>query len=264
MHSHSKWKERLRPFIPDVLLSVRRSWIAHRRRRLLEQFIRLHGCRVYTGPFAGLKYVKSGAGSAIGPKLLGSYESELWPVITSYREGDFDSVIHVGAGEGYYVAGFAVRFPSSHSMAFEIDPRGQELINELAQLNELSARVRIRGECTLAGLSEALSEASRPLLVMDVEGIEDDLLDPERISSLRKTKIIVEVHDYIRVGVAARLIARFAQSHTVHRIPTVDLPILPNVPGFSLHSVRLMADEMRPQRMEWFWMTPHEEQAERR
>ena len=69
---------------------------------------------------------------------------------------------------------------------------------------------------------------------------------------------LVEVHEYLRPGVTDALLGWYAASHDIRRTPTVAAGglALPGVPGLSRGQVRLLADEMRPAPMEWFWMTP--------
>jgi hypothetical protein len=57
---------------------------------------------------------------------------------------------------------------------------------------------------------------------MDVDGPEDELLNPQIIPSLRKAQIIVETHDYICPGVTARIKERFEYSHSITSIDSVD------------------------------------------
>ena len=55
-----------------------------------------------------------------------------------------------------------------------------------------------------------------PLLICDVEGCEDGLLDPALTPS--RADILVELHDFIVPGVSETLRARFESSHLIQLI----------------------------------------------
>src|SRR5690606_30246863 len=59
-----------------------------------------HDGVVLGGPFAGMRYPEKRAiGSAIYPKLLGSYEMELHPLFDRLRNQEFGSVVDIGCAE---------------------------------------------------------------------------------------------------------------------------------------------------------------------
>src|SRR5207249_10415948 len=96
---------------------------------------------ILAGPFAGMKYVSTSVGSVYEPKLMGTYELELHPIIEQLCKQQFSRIIDVGAAEGYYAVGMAMRSPRSEVIAFETTTEGQALIAQLAALNEVAARV---------------------------------------------------------------------------------------------------------------------------
>jgi len=56
--------------------------------------------RVMAGPFAGNFYIQCGGGGAWLPRLLGTYEKELWPVIESICKSPFSHIVDIGSAEG--------------------------------------------------------------------------------------------------------------------------------------------------------------------
>jgi len=261
MHSYSPLKEALRRWIPQPILRLRQSWINRQRASQTDRLNQSLQGRVLSGPCAGLRDPGASVGSAAGPKLLGTYEGELHGVVRALAGAGFDSVVNVGAGEGYYVVGLLTRMLGARGVAFEADQRGHDLIREMAGLNGVTDRLEVRGFCSPQDLAGVLSGTGQPVVVMDVEGAEDVLLDPHACKALLGAAILVEVHEHLQPGVAARLIGWYAASHAIDRIPTVGAKAfpLPNVPGFSSRQLRLLADEMRSLPMEWFWMTPKAE-----
>lgn len=219
---------------------------------------RVAGGAVLAGPFAGLKYAPRSVGSAYEPKLLGTYEMELRGVVERLCAADFGRIVNVGAGEGYYAVGLAVRCPAAEVVAFEGDPAGRELIRRMAQLNGVSGRVRVEGVCGPAELERELSGEARKLVVMDVEGGERALLRPEEVPALGAAHVLVELHDFIHPGLGAEIEARFRGTHRIEKIKqrprrAADLPFRSLL--LDRWVVRL-TDEQRPVLMEWLYLRP--------
>ena len=84
--------------------------------------------KVQFGPFKDLKYAKAlAAGSAILPKLTGTYEDELHPFIDMMITQQPDLVIDIGCAEGYYANGMAMRLPDTEVWAIDTDTYALEL-----------------------------------------------------------------------------------------------------------------------------------------
>jgi hypothetical protein len=77
-------------------------------------------CRVYSGPFKGIKWIPEDDNNAKFdiPKLLGIYERELSNCMERVCALNFSLIIDVGAAEGYYAVGLAARNPASKIVAF--------------------------------------------------------------------------------------------------------------------------------------------------
>lgn len=173
---------------------------------------------VQSGPFKGMKYSHSATGSVILPKLIGTYESELHPVIESWNNNLYDLCVDVGAGEGYYAAGICFRFPQINMIAFEQSKKGRSRIQHLAHRNGVLSRIKIWGRCEPAELESALSQGVRVVLIMDVEGYEIVLLDPVAVPALLSVDFIVEVHPERIEGMEMVLQHRFEATHRLQWI----------------------------------------------
>jgi hypothetical protein len=222
---------------------------------------RAHG-QVVSGPFAGMRYApEKVVGSVVDPKRLGTYELELWPIIEDIVKGPFDRIVNVGAGEGYYAVGLALRMPAARVVAFEQDPSGRASIKALADQNRVLDRVEVRGRCEPADLSAALS-GERACVVCDVEGEEAALLDPAAAPELRRHHVLVEIHDFVVPGVGQVIERCFDASHEVEVVWQRDRRFadFPS-PGWLQ---RLLPErytlaflhESRPARMRWLYMIP--------
>jgi len=173
----------------------------------------LHG-QVMAGPFKGLRLRCSGI-SFDYFEALGVHEQCLYPVIEDVIARQPEVVINVGAAFGYYALGFARRLPGARVVAFELDESRAAFIRRWAQRNRLGARVSVRGLCTLEELQACLTLWPGAFVLMDIEGAEDALLDPEAVPGLRKAKILVEVHENFVPGVTGRLKRRFEATHDI-------------------------------------------------
>jgi hypothetical protein len=221
------------------------------------------GCRVRAGSFAGLRYVSNSVGSAYLPKLLGIYERELSAQVESICAGKSGLIVDIGAAEGYYAIGLARRNPQALIVAFEMESRGQSALREMAGLNNVADRVEIRGKCEALDLVAALGDTPAPVVVCDVEGYEEKLLDPQAVPALRRAKILVELHDFIIPGITEKLKERFGATHRIEHIwqqprSRADFPwrtlgtmLLPK------SYLDWAVSEWRPVQMSWLWMVPH-------
>lgn len=192
---------------------------------------------VLDGPFKGMKYGNTRAFcSALTPKLLGTYELELRQVIQKALARKYETLVDVGAADGYYAVGFCLGDPDIRVIAYEQDQRGQAQFYKLAGLNGVADRIDLRGKCEP---SDLLSLDARPgLLIVDCEGYEEILLNPEVIQHLERWDFLIETHDGISPEITRRLASRFSHTHhttsieTIHDLDKadhVDLPLLENV-----------------------------------
>jgi 23S rRNA U2552 (ribose-2'-O)-methylase RlmE/FtsJ len=181
--------------------------------RMARKYLSQNGAVVQSGPFQGMAYLTRAAGSALVPKLLGCYESELHPWIASLCKNAFSQIVDIGCAEGYYAVGLARMIPSSVVVGYEIDPVAARLCAELAKLNGVDARVEVRGKCTVDKLREDLWPNA--LIFSDCEGFEGELLNPERVPQLASSTMLIEVHEGFRPGVTQLIRDRFSRSHTI-------------------------------------------------
>ncbi len=219
------------------------------------------GYKVLSGPFEGMQYVKQATGAAYLPKLLGTYERELTGSIEKVIAGDHDLLVDVGAAEGYFAVGLATRCEAP-VVTYEMSPFGRDLAAELAEKNGVAGRIEQHGECVPESLEGALSDAQRPFLLIDVEGAEAQLLDPRAVPSLRRTTILVEIHEFARPGITADLMHRFASTHDVEVIWEAGRSA--DEYPYSTFLSRLMpkkylrraVEEHRGHQQSWLWITP--------
>ena len=172
-----------------------------------------HETHVLQGPMRGLRYVANSSEGCLAARLIGCYEQ---PLLTFLEEAictDYTNVVNIGCSDGYYAVGMARRMPKSKMWAYDINPAAQNACTELAQKNDVSERIEIGA---LFGPEDFAQFANKKTLVMcDIEGAEQELLDPQLAPDLVGMDIIVESHECIIKGLTQTLLDRFSVTHEI-------------------------------------------------
>ncbi|MGI8462547.1 MAG: glycosyltransferase [Solirubrobacterales bacterium] len=227
------------------------------------RFVRHNGLSVSSGPFAGMRYPRSAVlhWPDLGPRLAGTYEAELHPVVEEIVAGEPALIVNIGAGEGYYAVGLAQRCRGTAVIAYEADPYDAQALNELAAANGVAGQIEARGFCDVEGLAEIGAQGA--VVICDCEGAEADLVDLERVSWLRGARLLIEAHESYRPGLTEELEERLAATHEVERIEPakrylVDHPDLLATPGMSPVQLESVLSELRFVHTPWLWAVPRE------
>ena len=260
-------KQYIKRFLSGIAPDMASNWqdVRHRRHirrfeqrmglpELTQAFIEEHGLSVLCGPFAGMAYVPQATGSALMPKLLGSYEEELHDVIEQILATDYTAVIDIGCAEGYYANGLAMRLPSTHVYAFDIDPEAQALCKEMARLNGVEERVTVLGKCQPSDLKALMTGHS--LIVCDCEGYESELLQPALVPPMVQADILVELHDQVQPGLTPLVLGRFRETHRTTMIIAVerDAECYPQLRLSGPEKRRLAVSEFRSSGQQWAFL----------
>jgi hypothetical protein len=229
--------------------------------RVTRAYIAANGLVVQAGPFAGMRYPRYAVGRAelLVPKLLGAYEQELHGELQAVPAARFDTIVDIGASDGYYAVGFALKGPDSRVVAYEMNPFPARVCRALAVENGVAARVDLRGECRPQDLLE-LPQGSL-FVLCDAEGAERELMDPERAPRLRDASAIVELHEFASPGVTEEISRRFAGTHDVRILHSgsryiADYPALMSVPDVGYMDREMAVSEFRHSRISWAVLTP--------
>lgn len=217
---------------------------------------------VRTGPFKGMKYPDFLAtGSSIFPKLLGSYEKELHPLIDQLIKKDYTEIIDIGCAEGYYAVGLAMKLPRARVYAYDTDVTAQNACRLMAKINGVSDRVNIEATCTPEILKK-INPAIKTLIISDCEGYEKHLFTEGNIASLAQSDVLIEAHDFIDKSISTYLKTLFSKTHNLTYIDSLSdhLKVIrydyEELKGMDyVHKINLLG-EGRPGTMEWFFFTP--------
>jgi precorrin-6B methylase 2 len=219
------------------------------------------------GPFKGLRYPSARSfASALLPKLLGSYESELHPVLDELLTNAYNTVIDIGCAEGYYAIGFALRLRQAAVYAFDTDSRAKELCVEMAKLNGVADRIHIGDFCD-EEILRSIPLGERALILSDCEGYEGLLFNRKMAEFLARHDLIIEAHDFIDIELSTKMRDAFAQTHYIRSIKSMDdigrahASRYRELERYSTRDKCLILSERRPAIMEWLVMTSKEEKA---
>jgi hypothetical protein len=200
----------------NQLNDILRLMCKWRAQALAETYFAHHGQTIYDGPFKGMTYLDRASEGALIARLLGAYESELHPHIAAFAGAGLDCVIDVGCAEGYYAVGLARRMPGVTVYAHDIEERARTGCAELAAKNGVAERVVIGGEFQPEDFQRFAGR--RVLVMVDTEGAELAILQPDRGPALKDMRIIVETHDGFTPGALATLVTRFEATHDIVRV----------------------------------------------
>jgi SAM-dependent methyltransferase len=237
----------LQAHLPQLLLAR----YEHLRRAWLEQ----HGPLVQGGPFAGMRYHEQSLEGCYLPKVMGTYEAELFDVLRALPAAGYEQVLNIGCADGYYAVGLARLLPGVPVWCCDTDPRAVAATQALAEANGVATQVTAE-HYTFVPDDFAGRAGKRTLLLMDIEGEELRLLDATAVAALAATDLVVEVHDCYAAGMSDVLAARFSQGHAVVRLARRDLRLqMPDCTAqWSDLDRALAVSEWRIGPTPWLWM----------
>lgn len=231
-----------------------------RRRELLPFVFQKTGGRVQTGPFKGMIIVPevSWGDGDTASKLLGEYENELHSFLEKAIASKPDLVINVGCAEGYYTVGMGIRLPGVKLHGVDINQNAVKVSTMNALANAVTNLETHQGEIDHEWLDDKCKMPAKPFLVIDCEGYELTLLDPEKVPSLVKATMVVESHDCAIAGITEELIKRFSATHEIQAIEQSfkDPYQFEFLKELSDCDKWALVHEGRPSTMTWLCMTP--------
>jgi len=216
--------------------------------------------RIMKGVFSGMLFDVPNFNTAM---LIGTWEIELKEQISKLLNKKPSNIFCIGAAEGYYAVGFATKLPTSNVFAFEMQEVYKKFLLNLSSSNNCE-NIQIHGECKCDQLHQFLSnDQSSALVFCDIEGGEINLLDLNKVPELKRTSILVEVHEMYVRNCERTLINRFKNTHSYtiiqgrERTPK-DFPNKLKFLRFISSSKTLLSlmGEGRPYPMNWLYFEP--------
>ncbi|HUI07956.1 MAG TPA: class I SAM-dependent methyltransferase [Verrucomicrobiae bacterium] len=218
------------------------------------------------GPFAGMEYPpdfaeKRSVVNAFVPKILGSYEKEIQPILEDACSQPYGEIVDIGCAEGYYAVGLARRIPTARVFAYDTSAEAVPLCRQLARANKVGDRLVTGAFCDPAAL-RSIPFTGRALIISDCEGYEKELFTEEIVPFLAHHDLLIETHDFIDIEISPTIRQRFQDTHVIRDIQSVDdiqkahSYGYDELKGYTLAERRILLAEHRPSIMEWFYMTP--------
>jgi len=176
-------------------------------------------------------------------------------------------LIDIGASDGYYAVGLLAADVFKTCTAFELDPTGQQIIQQSSIENNVQDRISIKKEASQGFLKQFQDETlANSLIIIDIEGHEFAIMDHDFFNLSKKSIIIVELHDwfYPNAEMLKNNLLKFAeQTHTVEfiKMGPRDLSKIKEIETFGDNTRWLLCSEGRARLMTWLVMKPHEFQC---
>lgn len=235
-------------------------------RRRIEARLRsqgMYGDEVVRGPFKGLKFPPDMYLSARFEFTIGACEQELFPLVERLvATKNYDEIINVGASEGIYGTGLGLLFKNARIICYETIAEARERCLELADFNGVKDRFVMRGHCSAADLA-AHQPSQNPLIWMDIDTGEREVLDPVKVPWLKQADIFVETHDCLEPGLSALIRSRFEKTHRIERYTLcgLDYDKYPELHGLNFEEIHAMTEHDRKGLHDWLFMEPLSRQA---
>lgn len=177
--------------------------------------------RISSGPFKDMRYISQAHGSALSPKLIGTYERELHSIIEEIADNPYERIVDVGSAEGYYAVGLTYIYrKKGHKnfkvYAYDINQKAQGALKKLALLNNVAEHIEIRTLCDHKELNSFMGKNT--IVICDIEGSEIQLLNPSKSDNLYNVDMLVEVHDGEESYITDQLVDRFRKTHSINLI----------------------------------------------
>lgn len=187
-------------YTKEQLDVFRRESVHQRRERVSsELYEQLNGVVKY-GPFKGLSLGKKlwwGKGD-LGSMCLGLYEIEILNFFYSKELEDRKNFIDIGAADGYYAIGLLYSGRVNSAVCFELSESGRSTIHSNWMLNGEPGELKINGN-VFDNFEEKTAniDFSKAFVLVDIEGAEFSFLTSEMLSYLKKTFIVIEIHNWV-------------------------------------------------------------------
>jgi hypothetical protein len=168
------------------------------------------GNQIYTGPFAGLLIPDILKPILKLSETLGLYESALHRNFSDLVNKNIENIMIIGGHKGYYPAGLSNLLRPKNMYVFEMDKNFQPYIDAWISTNDLMP-YQTFGEAKEEILLDWKNKID--FLLIDCEGAEDFLLQPDKFRWQKETDVLVEIHHFYDNKILGNLVSRFKNTH---------------------------------------------------
>lgn len=234
------------------------------RKRIARRIYENSDRSVRYGPFKGMRLpARAHISSApLALKMFGLYEPEVLAFLTGLE--DRDTLVNLGAGDGYYSVGLIHAGTVRRALSFEIDAGGREAIRNNAREHGMEGSIGIFGPADrelATTLAREGVDPSRTIILSDIEGAEFEVIDDALVSAMKGACWAIEIHDFAVSDGAAKLEAlqaRLARHNGVEIVKAGprDWRGIPELEALHDNARALVTSDGRKQLGRWLFAKP--------
>lgn len=247
----------------------RNETVTERKKRLSDEIYERYSGIVSRGPFKGMQLLNKlpREHPDFGSLLLGFYEYHVTEFITSNYFKNLKLFVDIGASEGYFPIGMLYGGFAEKAIAYEDCEKSTEVMLRQANTNGVQNRLTIKGRATQDFICDLQTQnVNDTVLLCDIAGGEFGLFSDEVLFGLRKSTVIVEIHDWFDenfIDLYSRLLRTAHQFFEINFLKSKTRPIeeIYDLRSFTDDNRLLLCSEHRPSRMRYLVLTPKTENS---
>jgi hypothetical protein len=191
-------------------------------------------------------------------QVVGVYESVVMEFISTL--GPLDTVIDLGAAEGFYAINLRSTGIAKKVIAFDSDQAAINVMNVAVEQLKIE-NFELRGTATFSEVKSSVLEEGpgNNLLISDIEGAEFELFSEELIQSLENWSVIIELHESGVLEASQTLKRKFMKTHFAEIAIGGELKIQKLhelFPKFTQLEIANLAHEGRSSIQHWLFARP--------
>lgn len=128
-------------------------------------------------------------------------------------------ILDVGAADGFYAIGFAIRMHATQVVGVDTDRSARNATQNFA-LENCGYNVQVKSMCTTAWIRDHVKPNS--LIFLDYKGYGMTLFDDEAAPVLTECDKVIELHERAPAGVDSTIRSRLGNTHDVRVVTYVD------------------------------------------
>ena len=218
--------------------------------------------KIMYGNYKGTKILinKSWNSFDLPSKYLGIYEFEVQNlIINSQKKNKKKFFINLGCGEGYHAISLIRKKIFQKFIGFESDEIARSFLKKNLEINKLNNKAIILKNANTSFLSENIFKKIKfkdCFFLIDIEGGEFEILNKQNLFKLKKSKLIIEIHDFYKSP--KKLINNLKKYFKLKFVSTENR----NPNNFKIldeihdNEKWLLMSEGRPKKMEWVFCEP--------
>jgi hypothetical protein len=218
---------------------------------------------ILDGPFKGTKLSYNINKESIASKVLGLYEKEIViEILNSQNKRRRKYFIQLGSSDGFYVCSLLKLNIFDQSVIFERDSLSLNYLKKnLTENHILEERVKFFGEAKknfIDQITEIGIKLEECFFLIDIEGLEYDILHEESFNKLNNTPLIVEMHEFYRKHDQKKYFNNFVEKNKnkfnkifISNRNLPDLGFLKDILSSEIDK-NLLISELRPYGMYWY------------